>query len=157
MLRLDPSAGAISNHFFQNLAAQGAKLALVRLTRECLTDRKSVLYRAARPVVFVHDEIITELREDVAHECAERQAEVMIAAMRELVPDVRISAVPALARRWFKSMEDVRSADGRLRPWWPPDGVSAKPGESTEAHRARALREWTWAPDQVTMRQDLGW
>jgi DNA polymerase I len=139
MKRLETSANAASNHFFQNLAAQGAKRALWYVTRACYNDPASPLFGNAHPVVFVHDEIITEIREEVAHECAHEQARLMVAAMREFTPDVIIKAEPAIARRWFKGMEPAHDRVGRLRPWWPPDGK----------------REWTWGPDQALMAADL--
>jgi hypothetical protein len=118
MKRLETSAGSICNHYFQNLAAQGAKHAAWLLSKECYTDRSSVLFNSCRPVVFVHDEIISEVREQVAHECAVRQSAVMVAAMKEYVPDVKITAEPALMRRWYKGAEAVY-ANGRLVPWEP--------------------------------------
>jgi len=135
LLRLDPSPSAMSNHFFQNLAARGAKHALWKLSEECYTDTKSVLYGNFRPVVFVHDEVIAEIKEPVAHEAAHRQAAVMVGAMQEHVPDVRIEAKPALMRRWFKAADTVYGKDGRLKPWWPAD--------------------WSWEPDRAVMEVDL--
>lgn len=134
MKRLETNANAVSNHFFQNLAAQGAKHAGWLLAKEAYTDKTSVLYGAWRNVVFVHDEIIAEVREEVAHECALRQAEVMISGMREFVPDVKISAEPCLMRRWFKGADRAEGKDGRLKPWWPKD--------------------WAWGPDQAQMALD---
>lgn len=152
MLRLETSANAASNHFFQNLAAQGAKRALYRLTREARTDRSSVLWRSCYPVVFIHDEIIAEVREDVAQEVAQRVSAIMVDTMRELTPDVAVTAPPAFARRWFKGMEDVRDSRGRMRPWWPPDGSPRKGGE-TESQWLE--RTWGWAPDREMMLADL--
>lgn len=134
MQRLETNPNAVSNHFFQNRAAQGAKHASWLLSKECYTDESSVLYNNCRIVVFVHDENICEVRETVAHECAERQSAVMVAGMREFVPDVKITADPALCRRWFKGAEKVLDRNGRLKPWWP------KP------------EQWRWGPDQEQMR-----
>jgi len=119
MLRLEKSANAVSNHFFQNLAAQGAKHALWRLSKEAHTDTTSVLWGTCRPVAFIHDEIVAEVREDVAHEVAEQMTAVMLDAMREYVPDVRVGAEPCLMRRWYKDAKLVRDAGGRLVPWEP--------------------------------------
>ena len=113
---LNMSAGA--NHPFQHLAAMGAKHALWNVSRECYTVESSPLY-GSRPVVFAHDEIITELIEAKAHEAAYRQAEVMIASMREFVPDVKIAAEPALMRYWEKAATPAFDAAGRLIPWVP--------------------------------------
>jgi hypothetical protein len=109
---------ALANHSFQSLAGFGAKHALWLVSRECYVDRSSPLY-GSRPVVFAHDEVITEIPENVAHEAAYRQAEIQIAAMREFVPDVHVAAEPALMRRWFKEAEN---SQGSL---WPPRHVGA--------------------------------
>ena len=134
MLRLEPNPNAVSNHFFQNLAAQGAKHAGWLLAKESYTDESSVLFGNYRTAVFVHDETFAEVREEAAHECALRQSEVMVAGMKEFVPDVRITAEPALCRRWFKGAEKTFDKGGRLKPWWP--------------------KKWEWEPDQEIMRAD---
>jgi hypothetical protein len=53
-------AAALANHSFQSLAGFGAKHALWLVSRECYVDRSSPLY-GSRPVVFAHDEVITEI------------------------------------------------------------------------------------------------
>ncbi len=134
MYRLETSANAVSNHFFQNLAAQGAKHAGFLLAKEAYTDKQSPLYGNMRTVVFVHDEAFSEVREEAMHEASLRQAEVMMTGMAEYIPDVKITVEPALMRRWFKGAEKATAKDGRLKPWWPAD--------------------WTWAPDQAQMAID---
>lgn len=118
MLRKEESPSAIANHFFQNLTAVNAKKALWELSKECYTDTKSVLYENFRPVAFLHDEVVAEIREEVAHECALRQVEVMVSVMQRGIPDVLITAEPALMRRWYKGAKTVY-VDGRLVPWEP--------------------------------------
>lgn len=105
------------NHGFQHLVAHAGKRALWRVHHESYADPRSPLY-GFRPVLFVHDEIIGEAREDVAHEQGERLAAIMVEALAELCPDVPVSAEPALMRRWYKGAEPVW-ADGRLVPWEP--------------------------------------
>lgn len=105
-----------ANHPFQHLASCGAKHALWNVSKECYTDKASPLY-GSRPILFAHDEIIAELPEAKAHEAANRMAEVMIASMREFVPDVHIAAEPALMRYWTKAAEPKFDANGRLIPW----------------------------------------
>lgn len=136
MLRLVDSANAASNHQFQALGAAGAKHSAWLLSKEMHADPSSVLYNNAHLVVFVHDETFTELREEVAHECALRQAAIMVSGMKEFCPDVTISCAPALCRRWFKGAEAVYDKAGRLKPWWPKD------------------EDWQWGPDQEQMRKD---
>jgi hypothetical protein len=137
MKRLEPKYAACANHYFQHHAAVGAKDALWRLAKECYTDDGSVLYGNCYPVLFIHDEIICEVREEVAHECALRQTEVMVKAMQKHCPDVKVSAEPALMRRWFKGAEAAWDKNKRLKPWWPP------------------VEKWDWAPDQEQMRKDM--
>ena len=112
------------NTLFQGLAADGAKHALYNLSKTCYLNQASPLYNS-RPVIFVHDEIITELLEDKAHDAAFEQARIMIDSMREFVPDVAIKAKPALMRRWYKKAEDVYNAQGRLIPWEQNHGKSS--------------------------------
>lgn len=113
------TAPSAANHGFQHLAAMGAKHALWNVSRECYTVRSSALY-GSRVVLFLHDELIAEVPEQVAHEAGYRMAEVMVSSMREFVPDVRVSAEPALMRRWYKGAKTVHDpATGRLIPWAP--------------------------------------
>ena len=108
-----------ANTLFQGLAADGAKHALWQVSREAHTDPSSPLW-GSHPVIFVHDEIISELPEERAHEAAHRMAEIMVSSMREYVPDVRITAEPALMLRWHKAAEPTY-VDGRLVPWEPKE------------------------------------
>lgn len=89
---------------FQGLAADGAKLALWELWR-----------RGKRIVNFIHDEIVIEVDEtcNIAAE-AEELCQVMIDAMRQVVPDVRISAEYAVSRCWDKSQKLQLDARGYL-------------------------------------------
>lgn len=51
-----------SNTHFQYLAARGAKMAAIMLRRACLFDATSPLYGVARPLIFIHDEFVLEIR-----------------------------------------------------------------------------------------------
>lgn len=152
MLRGGCNYNSAANHFFQNLAAQGAKHAGWLVQKEAYSDRRSPLYNNARIVVFVHDENVMEIREEVAHECAHRISEIMIGAMGEFVEDVDISAVPALARRWFKAMDKAEDLRGRLKPWWPV-GKDCNPLKGQHAGPNCAC--WKWEADQELMLADL--
>lgn len=116
-VRKPSSAPAAANSYFQGLAADGAKAALVAMTKEMYLDPSSPLY-GSRLMVFAHDETILEIPEERAHEAAHRQAEIMVSEMRRFVPDVRVTAEPALMRRWDKDAEAVY-VDGRLQVWEP--------------------------------------
>jgi len=102
-----------ANAPFQGLAARGAKRALYRVSRECYTDRSSVLW-GTRPLVFVHDEILAEVPLERPVAAAHRMSEIMVASMRELVPDVAIRAEPVLMTRWIKGAEAGKNKDGTL-------------------------------------------
>ncbi len=106
-----------ANGYFSSLAAEGAKLAAYRIARECYAVPSSPLY-GSRLILFAHDETVTELPEDRAHEAATRQSEIMVQAMREYTPDVAVTAPPALMRRMYKAAEPVLHR-GRLVPWEP--------------------------------------
>jgi hypothetical protein len=118
MLRLEEGAGACANHFFQNLGAQGAKRALFDVIEAAYCSKTSVLAANARPVVFLHDEILAEVREEVAHEAACEIGKIMVTSMRQYTPDVLVKAEPCLMRRWFKGAEPVFE-NGKLVPWEP--------------------------------------
>ena len=109
------SAPAAANTRFQGLAADGAKAALIALTKEMYLDRSSPLY-GSRLLVFAHDETFLEIPEELGHEAAHRQAEIMVAEMRRYVPDVKVKAEPALMTVWTKEAE-AKYENGRLVPW----------------------------------------
>lgn len=107
----------LSNHYFQSLTATGAKDALWHVTNECYNVPSSPLY-GCRPVVFMHDEVITEMPEERASDAALRQAVLMIEVMQRWIPDIPIKAGPVLMRRWYKGTKAVR-VDGKLVPSRP--------------------------------------
>lgn len=99
------------NSPFQSLAASGAKRALWALMKKA-SDWDMW------PVAFCHDEVIAEVPIESAHEIALQQSRVMVEEMEKLVPDVKITAEPALMGRWQKEAETVYE-QGRLVPWSP--------------------------------------
>jgi hypothetical protein len=111
---------AAANNGFQALAADGAKYALRQVTREAYTDESSPLYQGrVRIPMFIHDELFSEGDADTAHLWAPRIAEVMVAAMREWVPDVWVAAETCLMTHWNKDAEPVYDASGKLVVWKP--------------------------------------
>lgn len=125
--------GTYANGVFQGSAATCSKRALYEVVRASY-EGDGILMGNCRPVVFLHDEILAEVREEVASECADEIAKIMVASMRKFTPDVRVTAEPCLMRRWFKGAEMRRGADGRLVPDWPAD--------------------WSWEPDLKQMELD---
>lgn len=106
-----------ANGYFQGLIADGAGDALSRVSYECYVDGGTALY-GSRPVAFLYDEIICEVPEEIAHEAALRLRDVMVGEMRKWLPDVPVTAEPALMRRWYKKAKAVYE-NGRLVPWEP--------------------------------------
>lgn len=114
-------APAAANSYFQGLASEGAKRAVVQLTKEMYVDSSSPLF-GSRLTVFAHDESIIDIPElsvRHVHDAAMRQATIMVEQMKTVVPDVAIKAEPALMRYWYKKAEPVFNAEGLLIPWEP--------------------------------------
>lgn len=107
-----------ANFMFQGLAAQAAKHALWKVSKEMHTDRSSAMW-SSHLVLFVHDENLFEGPEDRAPEACDRMAVVMTAAYREVVRDIPVKVEPRLMRRWYKKAKETRDAHGRLIPWEP--------------------------------------
>jgi DNA polymerase I-like protein with 3'-5' exonuclease and polymerase domains len=129
MERMEDQAGAAANHFFQGLAAVLAKDAAQTVTRAYLDskyrdvpdslDSKGILLGQGGALLFIHDEVLSEVREASADKVARKQSEIMVTVGKRHCPDVLIAAPPALARRWYKSMEAVTNEKGELIPWQP--------------------------------------
>lgn len=113
-----------ANFKFQGLAAQAAKHAFWKVSKECHTKRNSSLW-GTHPVLFVHDEIIAEAPENMAPGACDRMVKVMQEAYREIVPDVPVRVEPRLMRRWYKAAKSVRDSKGRLIPWEPKEKRAA--------------------------------
>jgi DNA polymerase I-like protein with 3'-5' exonuclease and polymerase domains len=109
------------NSGFQGLTADGAKLALHEVIRECYLDNGTALF-GCRPVAFIHDEVIIEAPEATARVAASRLAQVMVEQMQKYLPDIPVKADAHLMRRWYKAAEPCFDADGNLIPWEPTDG-----------------------------------
>jgi len=111
---------ACNGALLQSPAAEGALLAVFDVTRACYDEtRESCLY-GCRPLAFIHDDIVLAIPEDShMHERAFEQARLQISAMKTVMPDVEVRAVPALMRRWDKEAEAVYDANQRLTVWEP--------------------------------------
>lgn len=114
------------NTLFQGLTADGAKLAVYNVAKECYLGtqyddpNKPSPLAGSRPVAFVHDEIMLEAPLSRAQLAAARAAKVMCESMEVFTPDIPAVAEPCLMRRWYKDAEPVFDADGQLVPWTPP-------------------------------------
>lgn len=105
----------------QSPGAEGALLALCSVVESTYAAPASVLYPDEqgprhRCLLFLHDELIGEAREDCAHEVAHEVARIMVESMSLVTPDVQPSAEPVLMRRWSKSAKPYFDQTGRLLP-----------------------------------------
>lgn len=108
---------SMSNTLFQGLGADCSKRALYEVTKRCyVPELGSVLY-GARPLGFIHDEILAEVFEELASEQAIEMAQVMVDAANVYLKDVPVRCEPALCKRWSKEVEAVYDDAGRLQPY----------------------------------------
>ena len=104
------------NTLFQGRAADLAKAAMWDLHRACYVDQGSTLF-GVRMWAFVHDEFLFEGPEVTAFLWADEAVRIMEEAGKVFVPDVKLSAIPALCPYWTKAMEPVYDEAGRLISW----------------------------------------
>jgi DNA polymerase-1 len=110
-----------ANSLWSGLTADGAGHALSNVVEECYVDCGTALY-GSRPILFVYDEVVCEVPIPIAHEAAARLTELMISSMQEYLPDVPVTASPALMTRWIKGAEERFDDEGMLIPWDWPEG-----------------------------------
>jgi hypothetical protein len=67
----------------------------------------------------VHDEALTELKDQGLHEAAFRVAEIQVKTAQEIGPMLKWGCKPAAMGRWFKDAKDVYDAEGKLKAWEP--------------------------------------
>jgi len=108
------------NSPFQGLTADAAKAACFEVARHCYTVKSSDLY-GCRPILFVHDEILTEAPKEQADAAAKEQERIMVEVYQRYTPDVLITADAHLMDSWFKEAEAVYDERGKLMPWSPPE------------------------------------
>jgi hypothetical protein len=135
---------AMANTPFQGLIADIAGAACWRITREmytgkCWDDRTRPSPLAGGFLVdFLHDEPISELLEERAHEGAFRQGEIQTATAREIGPDVSWGEIePALMERWYKSAE-----------WVFEHGPECKSGGKSTSTCKHTCRLIPWRPKE---------
>jgi DNA polymerase I-like protein with 3'-5' exonuclease and polymerase domains len=101
----------------QSPSAEGATKGVCRVVRFCWDGRFNP---HVRPIAFVHDELIGEVtigKERMLYDVAN----IMVEAMREITPDVRVKAEPVLMLAWDKNAEPVFDGEGNLIPWTPQE------------------------------------
>lgn len=104
-----------ANTYFQSLAAHASKEAAFRVARKCYDSTMGSVMFGSRTVNYVHDEIVVEAPELVAHEVALELEATMVAAMSRWVPDVPNRASASLMRHWRKDADPV-FVNGRMVP-----------------------------------------
>jgi DNA polymerase I-like protein with 3'-5' exonuclease and polymerase domains len=100
-----------ANTYFQGLVADGAKSALYDVVRAAWMEPDSPLF-GARPVLFIHDEIICEVEESKAAAAADELARLMLKGIKPYVPDLPIQAEAWCSRTWRKGLDEMRDAQG---------------------------------------------
>jgi hypothetical protein len=104
------------NGYFQGLVADFAKEAFYEVTKACYVHETSPLY-GARPVLFLHDEILLEVDEEQAHDAAAECEVIMQAVQARWLPDVPPATDAHLMRAWSKKAKRAVDRHGRLIPW----------------------------------------
>lgn len=112
------------NFFFQALTASAMTDAGFPIAWECYLGSYfdgrpgvSPLY-GSRIVNFEHDAYLLEVPDgERGHHAAYRQRDIIVDVCQLWHPNVKITASPALMRRWSKAAEETINGDGMLIPW----------------------------------------
>lgn len=105
-----------ANTMFQGLVADFAKDALWGITEACYILEHSPLY-GARPIFFIHDEIILEVDECQLHDASIELIRIMEETEQRWVPDVPAKASVHAMRHWSKEAKTTYDKHNRLLPW----------------------------------------
>jgi hypothetical protein len=105
----------------QSPGAEAATAGNNAVVRACHDPALGSVLLGARPIDFVHDQIIGETGRDPAvwHEQAMEVSRLMIEAAKVALPKVQMRTEALLTTVWTKSAEPVFDAAGRLVPWRP--------------------------------------
>lgn len=108
----------------QSPAAEGMKLAMFLVTRECYDPTKKSVMFGSFPVINMHDALVTEVPlgkgPKHADRVARRQEALMVQGQKVICPDVEVNAKPVLTTRWVKEARQTVQ-DGLIVPWqWTP-------------------------------------
>lgn len=107
------------NTVFQGLTADGAKYAVIHVSREMYLDKKSALY-GSRLNAFIYDELMMETPLDRLDEAGKRLDELMIEGMRWAIPDVKVKCEAVAMTHWSKNAFRLTDPQtGRLMCWEP--------------------------------------
>jgi hypothetical protein len=104
----------------QSDTAEGAGISLFSLALAMHDSRLQSPLLGCHQLAFVHDEVLLDFPEDAyMHDRAYAAADLMVAGMREVMPDVTVTANPCLMRVWDKRAEPVFDNNKRLTIWTP--------------------------------------
>lgn len=85
------------NQPFQGAGASVTKLALCWIKREIDSNGWD-----AKIISVIHDEIVIEVKEEIAEQIAKMTREKMIAAFNHYAPDVPMEVAPTIGEHWAK-------------------------------------------------------
>lgn len=108
---------ACANGHFQGPAAVAAKRIGWELTKESWCEPRSPLY-AIPIVMFIHDEFFFEIPVGDQHFVMQRVKQVLESELREIFPDVKLSAEPSAMSVWSKKAKPIYRK-GELQIWHP--------------------------------------
>lgn len=120
MIRRGCSYTACCNgNAMQTPAAEGAKTAVIMVTRACRdASQLSTLFNNVHPVDFIHDELLTEHRESDADQLnyeAEEVSRLMLEAMALITPDIPgLRTEGVFMRKWDKYADPTFDDQNRL-------------------------------------------
>lgn len=117
-------AAAANGCCMQSPGAEGALLAMIEYAQACTDPSMGSILYGTNPLSFIHDELLGEVWEDLAHEQAMEIKAIMERGLKKVCPDVNVEAAPCLMLRWDKMAEPVYE-DGRLALWFPEDRWAA--------------------------------
>jgi hypothetical protein len=108
-----------NGRLLQSPAAEGAKLAVWHVVRACYDEAMQSILLGQRVLAFVHDELLFEFEgsAEEIHAMAHEAARIMVEAMKLVLPDMNVTAKPALMRVWNKEAETVYDERGVLSIW----------------------------------------
>lgn len=105
----------------QSPGAEAATAGNNAVVQACYDPTLGSVLLGARPIAFVHDQVIGETTRDQTtwHEQATEVSRLMIEAARIALPKVKMRTEALLTKVWSKSAEPTFDEAGRLIPWAP--------------------------------------
>ena len=123
MIRRGASFCAAANGCaMQSPGAEAAMMGTILVSRACYDPTQESVLFGARPIAFVHDQLIGETTKDAslwADQC-EEVARLMCEGAEMVLNTVKMRCDEALLTSvWSKSAEPVRDGENHLTPWIP--------------------------------------